>query len=284
MPELPEVETVRASLGPMILGSSITRVHIDRFSVFANAPAQRRQAGRALGTGQRLVELCRLGKQLALVLDSGSVVLIHLGMTGQLFVRRACTTHTHDLLKDHVHIRWVFGRKKVMCFRDPRRFGGVWAYDSLETLWQARWSLLGPDALTIRTADLCAALGSTQRTIKACLLDQRVLAGVGNIYADESLFLAGIDPRSKACQLPREAIRRLARCIRGVLSQSIRAGGSTLRDFVDANANPGYHQIQFRVYSRSGQPCSQCAQTLASTRLAQRMTVWCPGCQRLWNA
>jgi formamidopyrimidine-DNA glycosylase len=274
MPELPEVETVRRSLGPHLLGRRIERVVVARADVLRNAPRRERRA--ALGEGATVRELVRHGKQLAFVLGPAGAVHVHLGMSGQLFVTPpggACAR------PDHIHVRWTLEDGSSLHFRDPRRFGGVWTYASLDALREKRWSVLGPDALDIRAPALRARLAESKRAIKACLLDQGVLAGVGNIYADESLFLAGIHPLRSAASLEDAEIDRLAAKIRRVLREAVAARGSTLRDFVDAEQRRGGQQDRFRVYGRRGCPCPSCGQPLSSLTVAGRTSTICPWCQ-----
>ena len=303
MPELPEVERVRQSVEARVLGHTVARVQLGRRDVLVmpGDPAggwsrsgsearPRRYTQADLLAGSRIVSVRRHGKQLALVGDAGRVVLVHLGMTGQL---RALAPGARGPT-DHVHVVWTLqderGATGRLIFRDPRRFGGVWSLASPEALSE-RWAALGPDALGITANDLRRALNpaSDQRaltarpkttSIKAALLDQATLAGVGNIYADEACFRAGISPARPVDRLGASEIEGLAEAIRSVLQQALAAGGSTLRDYVDAEGNAGGAQRLHAVYGRSGQACVTCSEALSSARIAQRMTVWCPRCQR----
>jgi formamidopyrimidine-DNA glycosylase len=167
-----------------------------------------------------------------------------------------------------------------MAFRDPRRFGGLTAYGSNSELERA-WSRLGADGLSVTSADLARGLGSSRRPIKAALLDQAVVAGIGNIYADESLFAASIHPLVPAGRLAIAQVDRLAAEIRRILTHAAGAGGSTLRDYRDAFGQPG-SAVQFHaVYGRSGEPCPRCDTPLEGLRLQGRATVFCPRCQDL---
>ncbi|MBK7403193.1 MAG: bifunctional DNA-formamidopyrimidine glycosylase/DNA-(apurinic or apyrimidinic site) lyase [Phycisphaerales bacterium] len=272
MPELPEVETVRRTLAPRLVG------HIVRGAELRCAAVLRRGKPAALGQGERVSELLRHGKQLAIVFERGRVVLVHLGMSGQLFVLRPGLPPPRE---DHLHARWSLDDDSTMWFRDPRRFGGLWAYPSLASLRTERWDALGPDGLNATAAALRRGAGSSSRAIKACLLDQSLLAGVGNIYADEALFAARLHPEQTASTLSTEDWNRLARHVRSVLRAGIRAGGSSLKDFVDAELRPGVHQNRFRVYGRRGFPCPECGTLLESRTVAQRTSTFCPHCQVL---
>ncbi len=224
-----------------------------------------------------VASLERRGKQLAIVADDGRCLVIQLGMSGQVLVvddPNAVSVHTH------VHAVWTIDPgDSIMLFRDPRRFGGLRPVRSIERLRSIAWKTLGPDALVIEGAMLAHAAGASRRPIKSVLLDQSVLAGVGNIYADESLFRACLHPLAPANSLEAETWNTLASCIRDVLHEAISQGGSTLRDYVDALGRSGSATQSHRVYGRRGLPCLACGTALAHALVAQRATVWCPRCQ-----
>jgi formamidopyrimidine-DNA glycosylase len=165
-------------------------------------------------------------------------------------------------------------------FRDPRRFGGLSAWPSFESVVRAWDDTLGPDALDIDAGRLRAALAG-RRSVKAALLDQRAIAGVGNIYADESLHRAGIDPRMRCTRLREHDVKALASAIQSVLGDAVRRGGSTLRDHRAADGSPGDAQQDHQVYGRAGLPCLRCGTPIRTCRLAGRTTAWCPRCQPL---
>lgn len=272
MPELPEVESVRRSAERALVGRTVIGVCLRRRDIVEGDSGKR-----ALLEGATIVEVRRLGKQLAIVGDDGRVLGVHLGMTGQLLWlahgARAART-------DHVHAEWRLGDAggRVL-FRDPRRFGGLWTFPSVGTLCETRWAALGPDAATITGDALRAALGRSARAVKAGLLDQRALAGVGNIYADEALFAAGIDPRRVCTGIGDGEWDALAAAIRRVLGEAIEAGGSTLRDYRDASGASGSFQTRHLVYGRGGEPCMKCGRVLERFTLGQRTTVACGVCQ-----
>jgi formamidopyrimidine-DNA glycosylase len=229
--------------------------------------------------GWRVEAVERHGKQLALIGAKGKAsraLVGHLGMTGQFFC-----LGPGDHLPDpsHVHVVWRLDSGARLVLRDPRRFGGVWALASREAL-EKRWSALGPDARTITVEQLAPRLARTRRSIKSALLDQEVLAGVGNIYADESLFLAGVSPSSTARDLSPRQVARLVESIRSVLAKAIAAGGSSVSDYVDGDGRPGSFQLSHAVYARGGLPCLTCGATLLSSLISNRTTVWCPSCQK----
>ena len=232
----------------------------------------------ALLVGDRVERVVRHGKQLAMVGASGRVVLIHLGMTGKVVVEPGGLMSRTP----HAHVGWEVERpesgRASLRFVDPRRFGGVWTLGTVGAL-EARWSLLGPDAGRVDAGVLTRSIGTSVRPIKAALLDQRVVAGVGNIYADESLFAAGIAPARLACSLTPEEVERLAVAVREIIALAVDAGGSTIRDYVDAEGRGGSAQFLHKVYGKGGGACVRCRGDLASGVLAQRTTVWCPRCQ-----
>lgn len=288
MPELPEVEHLRRSLEPLILGETIARVRVLRRDVIttprdpaggfsrqrtAHLPSRLRLP--ELLKGDRIRQLHRLGKQLAIEGDSGRVMLVHLGMTGRLTVQPATTA-----LAPHTHVEWSLPERRRMAFADPRRFGGIWTFNSLDDLRRARWDQLGPDALTIRTTSLKIALGQCRRPLKAALLDQSVIAGLGNIYADETCFQAELHPQRPAKSLSNHELSCLTSCIRDTLKRAIGLGGSTLRDYTDALGQHGTATRVHNVYGRSGASCTRCGETLCSDVVSGRTTVWCPRCQR----
>lgn len=274
MPELPEVEHLRRGLIEPLVGRRVVGVTLHRRDVLRCADVSKRHRS-ALLNGETVVALARHGKQLV-IQGRERVLLVHLGMTGSLAHRRRGERLARA---DHVHATWRLDDGSRLVFRDPRRFGGLWGYASMEAVEAERWSSLGPDALTIRAPALRAALHRTSRPVKAALLDQGVLAGVGNIYADESLFATGIHPLRQADVVESDEATRLAGAIRRVLRRAIEGGGSTIRDYQDAGGQPGSYQRTHAVYGRAGQPCPRCCTPLVGTRVAQRQTVFCPQCQ-----
>lgn len=284
MPELPEVESVRRSLLPHLRGATVTAAtllredicesHNARGGLIATSPAR-------LLKGALITTILRRGKQLAIIAEDGRTLCIHLGMSGQVL---AVSPESRELSLPHTHATWLVRRPNanptLILFRDPRRFGGLWTFPSPEALHLSRWNTLGPDALDADAAHLHAAAASSNRPIKALLLDQSVLAGIGNIYADEALFLARLHPRSPSNHLSPELCHSLALAIRHTLTAAIQAGGSTLRDYRDANGQPGTAVATHHVYGRAGQPCTRCHFTLISDTVAQRTSVWCSQCQQ----
>jgi formamidopyrimidine-DNA glycosylase len=274
MPELPEVETVCRSLSDQIVGRKIQRVTIRRRGII-HGPAQPHH----LLVGNTISEIRRHGKQMALIGKNAphACVCVHLGMTGALVCRQSKRQVAHDR---HCHVIWHLGQESNLVFRDPRRFGGIWTLASFAKLEKSRWASLGPDALQITPTKLRKQLANTARPIKAALLDQNVLAGLGNIYVDELLFNCHLHPANPACLLPFDQLQSLVTKMRRLLPRAIAKGGSSTRDYVDGRGRMGHFQLYHRVYGRAKQPCRRCQTTLLHTKIAGRTTVFCPKCQR----
>lgn len=283
MPELPEIEHLKRTLEPVLVGAAVRRVLVHRSDVIrpVQGPSKKSPASqRDLLRGCTISHLERRGKQLAICTVEDRVLCIHLGMSGRLLYRN--TPHQRET---HTHCEWELRNPNsnaagLLSFRDPRRFGGIWPFSSRERLLNDRWTELGPDALTVTSRELATRLSSREMPIKAALLNQAILAGVGNIYADEALFAAGIQPRRSAGDLNRTEINSLARSIRAVLKQAVQAGGSTIRDYTDGHGNFGTFTSRHHVYGRAGLSCCRCGKTLVHSLVAQRSTVSCPSCQQ----
>lgn len=287
MPELPEIEHLKHTLEPALVGAIVSDVRVHRADIVRCTSNGRRREPlkHSLLFNQRISRLERHGKQLAVISESGASICIHLGMSGQCWIRSsACADNAtaNEHTTSHVHCRWILqtaAGERELLFRDPRRFGGLWTFSTYEQLLAERWAVLGPDALTITGGQLKRRIHQTRRMIKAVLLDQRVLAGVGNIYADEALFAAGIHPLTPACSLSNPQFNTLAGAIRKTLRQAVASGGSTLQDYRDGAGRTGNYQSFHAVYGRARQPCLRCKTKLISQPVAQRTTVYCPQCQ-----
>jgi formamidopyrimidine-DNA glycosylase len=286
MPELPEVEHLRRSIDPFLAGSRVVAVDVRRRGVVEVGGATRGgsadRVAEGLLAGARVASTDRRGKQMAVIAADGRALVVQLGMTGSVGFERGAWPRGMEAR--HRHVVWSIerpdGERWRMVFRDPRRFGGLTALARRDLL-EERWRSLGPDALTIRDDELRGALARTGKAVKVALLDQTLVAGVGNIYADESLFAAGIDPRSVARTLAAPTVNRLAREVRRILGRAVEAGGSTLRDYRDAFGNPGGAVQEHRVYGRGGEPCLGCGNPLEQIQLQARTTVFCRRCQHL---
>ncbi len=275
MPELPEVETTRRGLAPHIEGRRVRAVTLRRPDLRWPIPPD---IARDL-PGQRIEAVRRRAKYLLLDTAAGSA-LLHLGMSGNLRVLPASTPlRTHD----HVDIALDGpGGKpgRVLRFNDPRRFGCL--------LWQPAGDVhpllrdLGPEPLSEAfDGDYLFALSRGRKApVKTFLMDQRVVVGVGNIYAAESLFRAGISPLRPAGEIARERYRALADAVKAILAYAIDRGGTTLRDFLAPDGAPGYFEQELSAYGRGGEPCPRCGRPLKQASIGQRTTVWCTRCQR----
>jgi formamidopyrimidine-DNA glycosylase len=271
MPELPEVQTVVTTLRPKLLGRTIRAVRLARADILQPAGADLP----ALLVGRAVSSIERRGKRIIFRLSDDARFYVHLGMTGQLTVAppdAPLPPHTH--LTIDFDARDGAGFPQVR-FRDPRRFGGVWWLGHDEPPDAG----MGPEPLSLRPAQLARRLARTTRAVKNALLDQSVVAGLGNIYVDESLFAARIHPLTPADRLSLEQIARLNRAIKATLRKAIRHRGSSLRDYLDADGERGAFQKLHRVYDRAGEPCRNCRTPVERIVLGGRSTHFCPKCQ-----
>jgi formamidopyrimidine-DNA glycosylase len=283
VPELPEVECVRRTVEAAVLGRRVVAVELRRPDVLApvTPPPSAAPPPVTLLQRRRVVRVVRHGKRLAIVGDDASAVGVHLGMSGRLLaLPPGVPASAEPFAGRHTHATWRLDGGGRLAFVDPRRFGGLWDWPAGGDA--AAWFAgMGPDALAVGPAALHRGLGGTQRALKAALLDQAVVAGLGNIYVDELLHAARTSPLRPAATLTRPETASLVRRMRGLLGRAIAAGGSSLRDYVDADGRAGGYQTRHHVYGRAGARCSRrgCRTTLRSASIAGRTTVWCPGCQ-----
>jgi formamidopyrimidine-DNA glycosylase len=271
MPELPEVETTRRGIEPHVLGRTVTHLVVRNPRLRWRVPAKLEKEL----AGQTIESVARRGKYLLLATAAGTAIL-HLGMSGSL--RVVACSHPADKY-DHVDIALDSG--DCLRLRDPRRFGALlWTHD--DPLRHKLLRHLGPEPLGPDFSGdyLFGKLHGRRRNIRDSLLDSRLVAGVGNIYANEALFAAGIRPTRHAGKITRADCDRLARAIRDTLERALRAGGTTLRDFRDSRGRPGYFQLSLNVYGRENEPCRRCRSPIRARRLGQRSAYYCPKCQR----
>ena len=271
MPELPEVETTRRGLLPHLLEQTIRGVILRRQNLRWPIPAEIEPGL----SGRKITDIRRRAKYLLLDTDSGDSALLHLGMSGSLRVLPGDTP-----VKTHDHVDICLENSRILRFNDPRRFGSL--------LWQPAGSVhpllaeLGPEPLSEEFDGRYLYRLSRGRSapVKTFLMDQKIVVGVGNIYAAESLFQAGIQPRREAGKVSLAAYERLAAAVKVILGYSIERGGTTLRDFINPDGAPGYFEQELMVYGREGQPCIRCGRPLKHATIGQRATVWCSHCQR----
>ncbi len=270
MPELPEVETTRRGIAPHIEGRAIRGVTVRETRLRWPVPVAALDAL----TGTAVTAVDRRAKYLLLRTARGTVML-HLGMSGSL---RVVAPDTPAAIHDHVDI--LFEGDACLRLRDPRRFGSVLWFDA-EAPLPALLAGLGPEPLDAAFDGdyLYERSRGRRRSVKDFIMDGRIVVGVGNIYAAEALFEAGIHPARAAGRIGRARYRALAQAIKRILGEAIEQGGTTLRDFTSASGAPGYFRISLAVYGRAGAPCRHCGTTLRTRRLGQRATVYCPRCQ-----
>ena len=282
MPELPEVETVRRGLAPAMEGAVIRQADVNRPDLRWPFPAG--MAERL--SGQQVLGLRRRSKYILADLASGETLLIHLGMSGRMLVSGdplGQFVHEHPAPEKHDHVVLHMDNGARITFNDPRRFG---AMDLMETATAEHHKLLavlGPEPLgnAFNEDHLIAAFEGKNSPVKSALLDQRIVAGLGNIYVCEALYRAGISPTRKAGRISKARVAALVPIIRDVLAEAIEAGGSSLRDFRQADGELGYFQHRFDVYGREGEPCRTlgCSQSIARIVQSGRSSFYCRSCQ-----
>lgn len=280
MPELPEVETIRRHLVTKVVGKPITEVVTWLGRMWRNvSPAM----GETLLIGQNFTGVERRGKYLLFTLESGAIAVIHLKMTGRLVYYEAEQAKEAILPRPHDRIGFYFADGSCLIFGDVRTFGGIHLYAreaeiDLKSLCQMGIEPLSRD---FTGATLYGLLQKSRLGLKKFLLDQRFVAGLGNIYVDEALFLARLHPARQALSVSIEEARRLHRAIRKVLTESLAHGGTSFRDYQNAEGRRGENQKYLQVYGRQQKPCTRCHRALANMNIGGRNTVYCPHCQPL---
>ena len=281
MPELPEVETIARGVDKRVRGDRIVQVWFSRLPQPFKSPRARQAKGL---TGRTILAVHRTGKHIVAELGSSASEherearrpcaqwIVHLGMTGRLLV-----TSAEIPLATHTHARLFLASGRELRFVDPRRFGRLEFRDLGR---EAPFGAPGDEPLSIGEDEFAALFRGRRLPIKAALLNQSLLAGVGNIYADESLFQAGIRPRRRANRVTRPEIERLRQSLREILTHAIRLGGSSVSDYVDADGERGFFQLEHCVYQRTGEPCRRCQTPIRRIIVAGRGTHYCPNCQR----
>ena len=271
MPELPEVETTRRGIAPFLVGQEIRTLLVRERRLRWPIPA----GLEARVAGQRILSVSRRGKYLILGLQQGSLIL-HLGMSGSLRVTSADTPPAR-----HDHLDLILQDGSCLRMRDPRRFGSLLWTDQ-PPLTHPLLAHLGPEPLSdgFDGAYLHRLAGQRRVAIKTLIMDAKVVVGVGNIYANESLFLAGIHPRRACHRISRKRLEQLARTIKRLLGAAIAQGGTTLRDFQREDGSPGYFALSLQVYGKSGEPCPRCGRPIRQRRIGQRSSYYCGHCQR----
>lgn len=273
MPELPEVEVLRRSLEPHVVGATIESVRIANPAL--REPVERRRL--VDSCGRQIIGVRRRAKYLLVDLSGGTTLIVHLGMSGRLTLAKAA-----EPFEDHEHVSIYLSEGRRLRFRDSRRFGLMLVRSTSRLATDRHLAHLGLEPLGDGlTGETLAELAAGRRSpVKSFLMDGRVVVGIGNIYAAEALHRAGIHPRRSVARISRHRWHRLARAIRETLTQAIDEGGTTLNDFADALGASGYFHVSLAVYDRVGEPCPRCARAIRRIVQSGRSTFYCPGCQR----
>lgn len=270
MPELPEVEITRRGIEPHIVNKSVSAVVIRSAKLRWPFPP----ALNSTLCGHKILSVTRRAKYLLLTTGNGTLI-VHLGMSGSLRILNASTP-----AKKHDHFDLVCG-KKLLRLHDPRKFGAV-IWTKHDPMQHPLLASLGPEPLDIRLFDanyLYAKAQKRRTAVKDFIMNAKIVAGVGNIYATEALFASGIHPSRAAGNISLQRYEKLVSAIRSVLSDALQHGGTTLRDFTREDGRPGYFRHELKVYGRSGQPCIQCGQSLRALKIGQRTSTYCARCQ-----
>jgi len=274
MPELPEVETTCCGIAPHVEGACVQEVKVRNAKL--RWPVTRGLNAKL--SGETLLRVSRRAKYILLHFEQGYIV-IHLGMSGSLRVMDSAET-----AEKHDHVDICFASGKCLRLNDPRRFGAVfWVKGDEQQLQKHKlFNALGPEPLSDEFDGKLLYQRSRNRksAVKNFIMDGHIVVGVGNIYANEALFMAGISPLRAAGKISAFRYERLTECIKQVLAAAIKQGGTTLRDFVGGDGKPGYFKQELHVYGRAGQACTRCKQTLTEVRIGQRSSVYCKACQR----
>lgn len=271
MPELPEVETTRRGIEPHLRGQRIKQLIVHQRRLRWPVP---RGLERNLA-GQRIKQVDRRGKYLLLSVDKGTLI-VHLGMSGSLRVLPNTSARgSHD------HVDLLLDQGQCLRFTDPRRFG-AWLWTNKPVSQHPLLSQLGPEPLSeaFNAGYLYKLSRGRKLAVKNFVMNSHVVVGVGNIYANEALFRAGINPARSAGRISRQRYAQLVDATKAVLADAIKQGGTTLRDFVSGEGKPGYFKQSLQVYGQTGAPCPYCATPIRVRRIGQRSSFYCPGCQR----
>lgn len=276
MPELPEVETICRGLRPHIVNRKIEKITHSGKNLRSPVPIEEMQR---LLLGREIIDVLRRAKYLIMSVDNGCLLIIHLGMTGNLGI-----FSPDQPIAKHCHLRFWLSDGMELRYTDVRRFGSmhVLAADKATAIETVFFHATGPEPFSEEFHDeyLYDAAKNRSIPVKTFIMTNQIVAGVGNIYANESLYKAGIDPRRKACSVSKKSWRKLIVCIREVLEHAIECGGSTISDYVNASQESGYFQINFQVYGREGEICRRCSSIVRKLQIGGRASYYCPVCQK----
>jgi len=276
VPELPEVEVICRGIRPHLLGRSIKKISHNGKMLRLPVPVD---AMRLHLVGREIVEVKRRAKYLQIIADNGTILIIHLGMTGNLSFFGPDTPPARH---DHVHL--LLDNDLELRYNDTRRFGflHILTGHEVENIETTFFSTTGPEPFSTAFSPeyLVNLARGRVMPVKSFLMTNQVVAGVGNIYANESLFQAAISPQRPISTISRTSWQHLITCIRQILSQAIECGGSTISDFVNVSKESGYFQMNFQVYGRKGQPCKRCTAEISKSQIGGRASYYCPKCQK----
>ncbi len=274
MPELPEVETICTGLRPVIVNQRISRIGVTQEQLRWPVPVSRLKS---LAEGQKITAVQRRAKYIIWTMQNGAYIIIHLGMSGRL------VCFTPDMpVENHTHIIFQLQDSCQIRYRDPRRFGFIDAISTHEFDDYFRFRLLGVEPLSTEFNPEYLHGNSTRskRAIKNVLMDARVVAGIGNIYANEALFRAGILPNRPGESISKKECKSIVNGTKIVLEKAIARGGTTVNDFQNSQGDAGFFQLDLAVYGRSGEPCKSCGCTIERIVMTGRSSFYCPGCQQ----
>lgn len=271
MPELPEVETVVRGLRKTIIGNKIKNVKI----IFPGIVKQDLKIFKKDVEKGEIIAVRRRGKFILIDLSNGKTILAHLGMTGNFLLVKPSTPlnkHDHLIVKFHQN-------PKELRYNDQRKFGRIKSFSTIKTENVADLRRLGPEALDISSSEFINLFGKRKGRIKSALLNQQIITGLGNIYADESLFKAKIHPAQRIDQLNPQRLRKLHQAIQKILKKAIKAGGSSIENYLNVDGEIGNFQLQHKVYGREGLSCKKCGSKIKRIKISQRSSYFCPKCQ-----
>jgi formamidopyrimidine-DNA glycosylase len=280
MPELPEVETIAKGLRQTIVGQKVKTIQ----AIFPDIVRQNFNVFKKAVTHKKIKKVRRRGKYLLIDLSGDKTVLIHLGMTGNLLlqVRRQYQTNKFNHHDKHDHLIFCFlGSNEQLCYNDQRKFGKIKVFDTDKENQVPELKKLGPDAIDVTPAEFVELFRKRKGRIKSALLNQHIVAGLGNIYADESLFEARINPAQKIDRLSKPKLVQLHQVINKILRKAIKAGGSSIDNYLNVDGNMGRFQLQHKVYGMEGERCKRCGTKIKRIKINQRSSYFCPRCQPL---
>ena len=276
MPELPEVETICRGIRPHILDRTVTAMWHDGKKLRQPVPAE---AIHDCIVGRKILDVTRRAKYILVRFDNGNILAIHLGMTGNLGIFSPDTDPTK-----HCHLGFTLSDGMELRYTDIRRFGtvSVLKKNEIPTLEETFFRTTGPEPFSeeFNAENLFKLTRKRSIPVKTFIMTNQVVAGIGNIYANESLFMAKISPKRRVGSITRKQWKALVTCVREVLEHAIECGGSTISDYVNADQESGYFQINFKVYGRVGEPCSVCSSIIRKEQIAGRASYYCPNCQK----